>query len=172
MKIAYESTIEEATDATFHMAELCGSVRKQMWVGLTMAPFVFILIFILIDEPVARFLLGGMSTALFVVYHLLNYRNQFHKRIRKILIKALGTDKPLPSEYELDDNQLIFRKVGQELRFSWDNVATLNEAEDVIEVIMVPMGIARIPKRIFSSAEELRTWMLFIQGRMALPLAA
>jgi hypothetical protein len=166
MKIAYESTIEEATNATFRMVELSGGVRKHMWIGMAVAPFIFIVLFFLVDEPVARLILCGVSTALFVAYWLLNHKNEFRKRIRKMLIRALGTDKPLPSEYELDDNGLIFRKVGQEVRFSWDNAATLNETEDVIEVVMAPMGIAQIPKRIFSSADELQAWMTFIQEHM------
>ena len=163
MKIAYESTIEEATDATFRMAELIGSLRTQMWSGLVVAPFIFIVLFLLIDEPVARLVLGVMSTALFVVYWFSDYKNRFRKRIRKMLVKALETDKPLPSEYELDENGLAFRKAGQEVRFAWNNVVAIMETANAFEVIMSPTGIAIIPKRIFSSSDQQRTWIVYIQ---------
>ncbi len=163
MKIAYQSTIEEATETAFRMAERVGGLRRWMCSGLVWAPFIFIILFLLRDELVAKLVLGGISTVLFVVYGLLNYKNELRKRIRKTLIRALGTDKPLLSEYELDDNGLIFRKLGQELRFAWDNIASIKESETSIEVIMAPSGIAMIPTRIFSSPEQQRIWMSFIQ---------
>jgi len=61
---------------------------------------------------------------------------------------------------------LIFRKLGQELRFSWRNVVSLNQTATAIEVLMKPTGIALIPLRVFDSPEETETWMEFIQKHM------
>jgi hypothetical protein len=163
MKIEYKSTIDEATDTSFRLVELLGTVRKQMWYGLAMAPIIFVAIFLLIDDLPGKLIVGGAASVLWVPYHLSNNKSQIKKRIRKSLIKAMGTSEPLSCEYELDENGLVFRKLGQELRFSWFNVMKMNESDNAIEVIMQPMGIAIIPKRIFGGPDEIKKWIQFIE---------
>lgn len=99
----------------------------------------------------------------FALVYLLTYKDVIRKRIRKRLIQALGTDKPIPSEYEIDEGGLVFRQLGQELRFSWANVKDSNITNESIEVIMQPAGIAIIPKKIFADASEAKEWIEFIE---------
>jgi hypothetical protein len=163
MKIAYESTIDEATESAVRITELVGTIRTWRWAGLIWTPFIFILLFLLLDEVVAKLVLGSIASVLFAVYWLSNYKNKLRKRLRKVLIKARGTDKPVPSEYELDHDGLIFRQPGVELRFSWATIASVKQTENSVEILMVPNGIAVIPTRIFSSQEQQSSWMVFIQ---------
>ena len=158
VRIAYESTIDEATESAVRMTELVGTIRMWRWIGLVWTPFLFILLFLLLDELVAKLVLGTVASVLFAVYWLSNYKNILRKRLRKVLIKARGTDKPIPSEYELVEDGLVFRQLGVELRFSWANAASVRETENSIEILMVPTGIAAIPTRIFSSAGQRRNF--------------
>lgn len=169
MKIAYETTIDEATDIAIRMARLTGnlSMRSHMWIGLAMAPVIVVALVFLIQDPLAKWFLGGTTTILYILYWLSNYRSialkQFRKQIRKALVKALGTDKPMPCEYEMDDTGLAYRKAGQEIRFEWSHVAAIKENEGDIEITMVPAGIAVIPKRIFETPDQQKDWVSFIR---------
>jgi hypothetical protein len=61
---------------------------------------------------------------------------------------------------------LIFRQSGHEVRFSWDNVQSINRTADSIELLMAPAGIAIIPKRIFENPAEWREWIKFIEVKV------
>ena len=163
MKKEYESTIEEAVEAHFRVAEHLGTIRKLKWIGLIVAPGIFIALFFLIDYLAAKLVVGGSAALLFILYYLTTYEKDYRKRIRKMLVKALGTDQPIRTECEIDEHGLAFRKMGQEIRFSWANVKVLNETTKYLEIMMEPTGIAIIPKRIFAEPEEIHKWIEYIE---------
>ena len=88
---------------------------------------------------------------------------RYRKKLRKIVIKMLETDQPIASEFELESDWLIFRRSGTEIKFSWSGIVEVLDKEDCIEVIMKPLGIMRIPKRIFDSAQEMQAWLDYIK---------
>ena len=119
-----------------------------------------------IEESLAeRALVAILLSIVCTPIHLLTYKGRFRKSIRKALIKARGTDKPVSSECEIDEKGLAFRSLGQELSFSWKNVQALNQTNDSIEVIMKPTGIFIIPKRIFGEPAELQEWINYIEDQ-------
>ena len=169
MKLQYESTIDEAACEALRLAEFVGAVPRIMWYGLVVVPvifFLFLFFVLLIDEFIAKLAFFLVATAVYVIVHLASYRSQMQERIRTPLIVTRGTDEPVPSEWEVDENGLVHRTQGPGPRFSWDNVVTLNETEDNLELIMSPIGIALIPKRVFSSPQELADWTRFILEHM------
>jgi hypothetical protein len=166
MKKGYNSTVEEAVEAQYRIAECRGTVRKLKWIGLLAIPVSFLTSFLLLDNPAQRLICGAVASGLYILYHLSTYRKRYRKRIRKILVKMLGTDQPIPSEYEINESGLIFRQSGHEVRFSWDNVQSINRTADSIELLMAPAGIAIIPKRIFENPAEWREWIKFIEVKV------
>ena len=168
MKKAFDSRMEEAVQVHFRLAELAGSVAKVKWIGFALTPFIFLaMCAILPASRLEKVSFAALMCALFVPIYLLTYKKQLRKGIRKTLVKMLGTDQPVVSEYELDDHGLTFRRLGQEMRFSWANVKTLNVTQDAIEIIMQPMGLSVIPKRIFDGPDELQDWVRFIEEHKA-----
>jgi hypothetical protein len=163
MKKEYQSTIEDAVEARFRLAELNGTVQKLKWIGPIAFLAILIYLFLLLDNLVAKLIISGAAAVLLIPYHLSTYKKDYRKRIRKTLVKALETDQPVPSEFEIDESGLVWRKLGVEIRFSWANVQKINHTDDSIEVIMKPIGLAIIPKRIFEETEELQEWIKFIE---------
>lgn len=167
MKKAYDSRIEEAVEAHFRHAQQLGLLRKIKWFGLIASPIIFLLVSVFLDDPAAKLVVGGSAALLYIPFHLSSYQQQYRKRIHKMLVKALGTDQPVPSEFEVDDHGLAFRRQGQESRFSWASVQSLKNTDDYIELTMQPTGIAVIPKRIFADPAELQTWLVFMEEHRA-----
>ena len=164
MKKVYKNTIEEAAEANVRLAELAGLVTRQKWLGLCLVPFVFVIGCLIIPYDMkVRLLVAGFISVVFFVGHLLTVKDQIRRNARRVLAKAQGTADPMPCEYELTDEHLIFRKLGQELRFSWPSVVSVSRTATGIEVLMQPTGIAIIPARIFDRPEELQEWIRFIQ---------
>jgi len=164
MKKQYLSTIEEAVEAEFEIATLLGIVQKTKWIGIVFSPISFVVLFFFLDNLAAKLIVGGSAAILHAVYHLSAYKENFRKRLRKIIAKARGSDKPVASEYEIDESGLAFRQQGQEIKFSWDNVQSVICTDNMIKVLMEPIGIAIIPKRIFENTEESDGWVAYIEN--------
>ena len=163
MKKEYNATLDEVVHANFRLTELAGTVSKQKWFGFVWLPIIFLVIYCIIPRnQIESLILACIASLVYIPVHLLTYKNQIRKQLRKAMIKALGTDQPTPCEYELTQEGFLFSTMGQELRCSWRNVTQLVETADSLEIIMKPTGIAIIPKRIFSDPSELQQWMMFI----------
>jgi len=88
------------------------------------------------------------------------------RQIRKRLIGMFGTDQPVPSQYSLTPQGIIFNQLGQEIRFDWGNVKEFSFGESAFELIMEPVAVALIPGRIFSGSEEAQQWIDYIKGHV------
>lgn len=165
MKKQYESTIEEAVHAQYRLAEISGILTTEKRVMIATVIVTSLLGYFLL--PVAHLHKVVIITIVFIISIVLvplTYKRIFQKRVRRILIKALGTEKPVSCEYEMDGKGLVFRKMGQELHFSWSGAKQLIETNDSIELIMEPTAIAIIPKHIFENPEEQQEWVDFIKS--------
>jgi hypothetical protein len=164
MKKQYEATIEEFVHTKFRLAELTGTISNQKWIGLVFALIAsFALCGILDASLKERTIVFLLWSFIYIPFYLIAFKNLSHYRIRKAILKIIKTNKPVSSEFEIDESGLACRYLGQELKFSWGNVDKLNDADDSIEVIMKPTGIAIIPKRIFEEPAELQKWIQFIE---------
>jgi hypothetical protein len=166
VKFTCDSTIEETTEANFRLAEMVGTVRKMLWTGLLLAPLVFLFTYFVLDRSTYGLVLGTGATLAFAVYIFLNHKNMCRKQFRKMLVKSMGTDQPVPSEFELTDEKVTVRRQGQEFTSGWEGIVRLEEREDALELIMEPLGIIRIPKRVFSDPEELAALRGYMEERI------
>ena len=167
MKIKYESTIDEAIDAQLRMLELSKTAKKWKWEGLIFAPILFVGVYFAIpEEKTVKLIFAAMAGIMFVILYLGSYKKTLRKRMRKLFVEKLGTDKPVPSEYEFDEDGLIFRKLGTEIKFRWETVKEINENEKVLEFIVDSGGIAMIPKRIFENNQQKDEWLMYAKEKI------
>jgi len=165
MKKSYQTTIEDSVETNFRLAEIIGIVAKQRWLGLIWGLIMFPIIYYLGSHShTEKLILATLMSLVIIVVHLLTFKGLIRNQYRTVLIKAHGTKDPIPCEYELTDENLIFRKLGQELRFSWQNVEKINITPASIEVLMRPTGLAIIPTRIFDGSEEREEWIRYIEN--------
>lgn len=162
LTVEFKSTIDEAVDATFRLAEITGNVNRQKWYGLVLTPIFFVFLFFVFYESFLRYVAGGIFTFLWVPYFLLTYKRRLKKQIKKTVVRILGTDQPVPCEYQLSHQGVIFKQLGQEFKFDWKNVRQFNNRDNALELIMEPAAVALIPKRVFSGSEECRKWIDYI----------
>jgi hypothetical protein len=167
MKIAYESTIEEGTRVSLRHLELSGYLRRRKWRPLVFVPVYSGLFFLLIHPPLTeRIISASLFAVVYVVFHLSSYKKRLEKRIRRVLVRERGTSEPVPSEYEINDNAIVFRALGREICLSWSSVKEMRETEEAVEFIAVPTAIWSIPKRIFRDQTELNEWLGYANDRM------
>jgi hypothetical protein len=167
MKIQYESTIDEAVDTQIRLLKTSSVAKRWKLQGLIWAPILFFVFYFGIpDEKIVKLVFGFFTGIIFVIIYFATYKKTIKKRTRKFLVEQLGTEEPISSEYEFTDENLIFRKLGTEIRFEWDKVEKLIENKNDIEVRIYKGGIAVIPNRIFSGTEQRDELLNFIKNKI------
>lgn len=170
MKIKFESTIDEAIAVQLRLLELSKTARRWKWQGLIFAPLLFLGFYCGIpDEKRVKIVFAAISSVIFISGYLGTYKGILKRRAKKLLIENLGTDKPVTSEYEFNEDGLIFRRLGTEIKFNWNKVREINENDKVLEFIIDNGGIAIIPKRIFENDQQKNEWVRYAQEKTNIP---
>lgn len=162
MKISYESSLEEAVNSHIRLWELSKTARQWKRQGLILIPFLFLLVnWFLYDSFVEKTVFTILGCAVFIPLYLFFHRRILLKRIRKMLVEYLGSDQPVSCQYEFNDEGLVFRRQGTEVKFEWSAIQSVNLVESGIEILVKNNGgIAILPRRIFSE-EEMQVWYDF-----------
>lgn len=168
MRISYEATLDEAVQSNMRLWELSALARRWKLQGLIAVPFLFLAInWVLYDSWMERVVFAILGSAFFIPLYLYSYKRTLRKRTRKMLAQFLGTDQPVPCEYQFDEDGLVFRRQGTETKFQWSSVASVNMVEQGIEVLMKNnAGIAVLPLRIFRG-DEMKEWYEFASSRIS-----
>ena len=166
MKIQFESTIDEVVDAQIRLFKKSKSAKRWKLQGLILAPLLFIgFYFGIPDEQNIKLIFAFLASIIFIAIYLGTYKKTIKKRTKKLIIEQLGTDNPIPSEYEFNEEALIFRKMGTEIKINWNSIKKINENDKDIEFLIDKGDIAIIPNRIFASAKQKEKWLKFAKSK-------
>lgn len=166
LKIQYESTIDEAVDVQMRLLRTSKTAKKWKMQGLIWAPLLFIGFYLGIpDEQNIKLIFASLTSIIFVIIYFGSYKNTMRRRSKKLVIEQLGTDKPVPSEYEFNEEGLIFRQMGTEIKFNWNSVKEINENDKDIEFIIGRGRIAIIRNRIFTTVDQKEEWLKFAKSK-------
>ena len=147
MKIQYESTIEEAVYSQMRLLEVSKVLRKWKWQGLLAAPILGALFYTFIpSDQGTKMMFAFFIPIIFLLQYPFTFKSNIRRKVRRALIKQLGTDDPIPCEYEVTDEGIIFKKQGTEIKFPWSKLTAINNTKEYIELIFENVGISLIPK--------------------------
>ena len=166
MVIQFDSTIDEAVDVEIRLARQSNSFRRWKRAGFIWAPLLFLgFYFGVPDTPTAKLVFATLASLAFILIYPRSYDRILRRRIRKYLVEQLGTDKPIPCEYEFSEEGLTFRKMGVEIKLQWNTVKQINENDEDIEILTHTGGIAVLRNRIFSSPNQKDEWLKYARDR-------
>lgn len=166
MKIQYYSSIDEEIDAQMRLLGTLRTTKKWKLHGFILVPLVFIgFYFTIPDEESVKLIFASLGSMIFAMIYFGSYIIMIKRRAKKLAIEQLDSDKPVPSEYELNEEGVILRRMGTEIKFDWNNVKRINETDKYIEFIMDKGGMAIIPNRIFIHANQREEWLKFARSK-------
>jgi hypothetical protein len=168
MKIEYEATLEEMTDASWLKYRGSITYKQTRLKVLMIAPFLALIFYLLItDDPVRQTFMAVGSLLIYPIIILLIYDPLTKRSMRKQLLNHLGGSGPYPSEYEIDEKGLYFRHAGTEMKFEWNTIKGVKQSEQYLELDMEGLAFAIIPFRIFESTAEQDRWHNYIKERIS-----
>lgn len=165
LAVSYKATMDEAAETAFRLAEITGDIQRQKWYGLALTPFFFVVMFFILNDTSLQYILGGVLALLWIPCFLFTYKRQTKKLLKKSLIRAYGSDSPVQCEYHLCEEFVKFAQKGQEVSFKWESLRQVNATDTVLELVMEPAAVIRIPQRAFAQDGMLDRWMAFISSR-------
>lgn len=166
MKLAFEVTVDEVTDAIVRRHEVTGLITRRKWQALAFFIVYFAIYWLLVvqKEPTTVNFAGAVfATVSGYGVVLVFLKKLVRMSVRRFVPKWHETADPVPAEIQLNDDGGIYRKKKQEVSFSWDGVSEVMETDTSIELILEPPSIVVIYKRIFNSPEQLQSWLTFIR---------
>ena len=167
MKIDCDSTLDDAVLPHMRFFERKGLLRKLRFYVLRNALMLLAMGWITgtaAENSLLGLSIGLEGSFLYLLFFLPNMKERFKKSAKKNMVETLGTDQPIPCSYELTEDRLIFREMGMELSFAWESVQEINESSETVDLFMLPLGTAIIPKRAFQADEELQQWKEYIRS--------
>ena len=158
MRIEYDTTLDEITDAHLRAIAHTKLARRTRWQSTAcVAALTGILSFLLLSLLDAthrdRFVFAGLGMTIGAVGHWLSYRRSMERRVRKHLSERMQSDGPLPFMAELRDDCIWTKQGGTQISFDWDNVQEVVDSGDGIELHMRDGGFVILRNRGFPSQD-------------------
>lgn len=156
---ACQLTVDDFTDNTFRLLEIQGHLRRQRWRCLWLAPITFNVTWLILpDAWQGKLVFAGLSGALAAVFYMMMYKGSVRRSLRNWIVRSFGSDVPVPCEYELTPDDLVFRMPGQERRYAWRHLASVRRTPDAIEVETHPQDLLVLRTRLFANPDEMDAW--------------
>lgn len=167
MKIQYKNNIEEAVDANFRFLEKTEVTKKSKKSERSWGLFISLLCYFALPySPLVAFPIALCLYITLLIAHFLLYDRLVKRSLREQLMEAGITNDTL-NEYEFNEEGVIFKQGGMEIKFLWETITDVKENENDFELISGKNGICVIWHRIFSSAEEINKWISFAKEKSA-----
>ncbi len=159
MKIEYETTIDEMV--TTQMLLLRGT-----WAfGIEIATYLFlwVLVSTLIvysgTGPLVNKLFFSFLFGLFIcVFPVLNIKARTRKRLKKFLVRRMGSDKPFPANFHLFDGKIEYSADHVSVTFLLRDLKKVEEVESGIFLDFIKGSVIYIPDVAFKNDTEKMQW--------------
>ena len=168
MKIQYKSTLDEAVDTNMELVMSLDTTKRNKFIGLIGGPLFFIIVYFLEDDENIwfRIFLALMIACLYIFIYLILYKKMYRNNIKKLIEEVRGTNEAIDAEYELRDNQLIYRENNQCIGLDWSSMTSVVADENSITIKFKNKGIAMLRNHIFKNDEEKKVWIDFIENKL------
>ena len=166
MLIRFESTIDEAVDVQIRLVRQSDYFRRTKRRGYFWAPVLFLGGYFAIPETWSiKLVVATLASVTFILIYPRIYDKTLRKRTRNYLAEQLGTDEPIPCEFEFTKEALTFRMTGNEIKFQWSTVKEINDNGDDIEIVTHTGGMAVLRNRFFSSPNQKDEWLKYARDK-------
>lgn len=168
MIIKYKSTLEDAINAHEKLFMSLNTTRRNILIGLAGAPIFFALVYFLEEDKEfwIRIIFSFFIAIAYIVLYLMFYKKSYRFNIEKYIIESRGTEEEVDAEYELTQEQLIYREGGQCIGFNWTTVVDVQDNGEGIEIRFKNKAISILWNKIFKNNEQKKEWKNFIYERI------
>ena len=159
MKIEYKATIDEIVTTQMlwlrdtHTLEKCVAWGVFYWLGTVLA-VVYFGNGPLFNKLLIGFLVGGVIGGRMIF----NPKSIIRKRLRKVIVKKLGSDNPVPSSLLLTEDKLEYSTNNSVIGMQLKSLSKVEEVEDGLFLDFTKGNVNYIPYYAFQNSAEKEKW--------------
>ena len=167
MKIQYESTIEDVSEPHIRQYLRSSSYRRQrllepIWGGVgTLVAFYAITTFTSYSPNTWWIYLIVFALGWLCIF--LTIRDTISKRILKYLKLEIGHKLPSSSEYLVSDSKLHCSSLGADIVFNLEDLSSVDEDSERIELLFGDVGLSIIPLRAFDDVDHKESFLQILK---------
>lgn len=159
MKIEYDTTIDEMVTTQMLWLRGTNTVEKwQAWGVFYWSAIMFLIVYFgngsLISKSLAGFVVGGVIGGRMVF----DPKSMIKKRIRKILVKKLGSESSIPSTVQITEDKFEYSSNNSNISFHLKDLSEIEEVDDGLLLNFTQGNINYIPDSAFQSDAEKIKW--------------
>jgi hypothetical protein len=129
MRIEYETTIDEMATTNLLWLKDTGTFEKWIAWGVFYWLLVIAIIIYFAEGSLFGKFMGGAAIGGLLSYRMIfDHKTLIHKKLKKALIKKLGSNEAIPASLEITAQELIYRTEDSTVSFM---LKTLKKVEDI-----------------------------------------
>lgn len=165
MKIEYQTTIDEMVTTQMYWLRNSGVFGQWVAWGALWWVSIGALVFYFAEGPLINRLLvsvifGGIVGGTMIFGH----KSMIRQRMRKVFVRRIGSDQPIPATILLDDGKIEYRADNVSIAFRLEDLARVEEPDDGIFLDFARGNVLFIPNSAFTSQQERGNWKSALKG--------
>ena len=168
MKLEYEATLADLAQPQIRLFLRSGTLKKQRLFCALGVPVVFFGCMFLFDNfPNSGTEWGTAIIIVAAASALLSFSRKYivTSRIRRYIARERGEEIPSQTVYTVDQQRICCSSLGVDIAFSLENIESVAEVGDYLEVYFGTRGICTIPLRAFDSDSQKQEFLFALRTR-------
>ena len=167
MKLQFKSILEHCVDRQMRQIKSNPQYLSEkvtatiLWGSVIYVPLSIMSILLQKHNPYIIF----PAIIVYCSYYFLSYDGKVKTNLINDHKQTCGTLEPVDAEYEITDNSLIFRRDGNEIHSSWNNLIDLHESETDIQLTFKGGIMGIFHYEIFPNIETKENWMQILKTK-------
>ena len=172
MRLEFDTSIPEIADTNMRIMLSSKMCNRNKWLAAVMTALftgaaVYATISILVDTKIDKLVFTGFAAVAGAVAQILTYKGSMRKRLIKYTREHYTTEGPIRFAIELRDDCIWTKTGGTQISFDWNDVVTLDDAEDGVVLRTVNGGIVFIRSDKFESDEQRSSFVAITEQKMS-----
>lgn len=159
MKIEYQTTIEEMVTTQMHLLRGTKIFANEVATfGVLWVLFAVLIVYFgvgsLVTKLLVAFLLGGFMFGI----PMRDTKTRVRKRLKKFIVKKMGSDKPFPASFHLFDEKIEYSSDHISIAFLLKDLTKVEDVEYGIFLDFIKGSVIYIPDAAFTNDTERTLW--------------
>ena len=165
MRVTYQSTMDERVRDCVRLRGMSGSTVKYLRNRIIVIGVVAAAALVLLPtDSIQGAQLVLLAGAFYLACAFALRRGRRVAVCRHYLRQLFGSDAPVETEVEVNEDGIVFLQGERRLALEWRQIAAIEDRHDRIEITTTSPAVVSIPNRAFPGPGEREEWLTFLES--------